>query len=72
MELLMPSGLLIVWAIITLVFFGVFVYAIIHCLRHQFETPATKLTWLIAIIFVPVLGPLLYVFIGRTKVVGVA
>lgn len=40
------------------------VVALVDCLRSNFESN-TKLIWVIVIIFLPILGALLYFLIGR-------
>lgn len=47
--------------------FGVWLGALIDLLRSNFTDSITKLIWLIMIIFVPVLGAVLYLLIGRKQ-----
>lgn len=42
-------------------------WALIDVLRSDFRDSTTKIVWLIAIIFVPFLGALLYLVIGRRQ-----
>ena len=42
-------------------------WALIDVLRNDFKDSVTKVIWLIAIIFVPFLGALLYLLIGRRQ-----
>ncbi|WP_114783498.1 PLD nuclease N-terminal domain-containing protein [Botryobacter ruber] len=58
--------------LILLVFFGVvpfllLLWALIDVLRSTFKNSTEKLVWAVVIIFVPVLGPLLYLLIGRSQ-----
>lgn len=50
--------------IIPLIFW---LWALIDLLRSNFRDSSTKIVWLIAIIFVPFLGALLYLLIGRRQ-----
>lgn len=43
--------------------FGIFLAALIHCLKHKHDKD--RLTWVIVIIFVPLIGGILYFTIGR-------
>jgi hypothetical protein len=42
-------------------------WALIDVLRSEFRDSSTKVVWLIAIIFVPFLGAILYFGIGRRQ-----
>jgi hypothetical protein len=43
------------------------IYYLIDVLRSNFKEPINKLIWLIVIIVLPVLGCVLYMFIGRRQ-----
>ncbi|MBB6609960.1 PLDc_N domain-containing protein [Pontibacter sp. Tf4] len=47
--------------------FGLWLGALIDLLRSNFTDSITKLIWLVTIIFVPVLGAILYLLIGRKQ-----
>lgn len=42
-------------------------WSIWHIWNHDFLTWQKKMTWLLIAIFVPVVGGLLYIFIGRRQ-----
>lgn len=44
-------------------------WSIVHVYRHNFSTPQERAAWLVALIVLPVLGGLVYIFFGvrRTK-----
>lgn len=42
-------------------------WALIDVLRSDFKDGVTKVIWLIAIIFVPFLGAILYLLLGRRQ-----
>jgi len=44
-------------------------WAIWHIFRHDFATPAEKKGWIWMNVILPVLGGILYFFIGRRRVV---
>ena len=47
--------------------FGLWLGAIIDLLRSSFADSVTKLIWLVVIIFIPFLGAILYLLIGRKQ-----
>lgn len=44
-----------------------FLIAVINVLRNRFESSTDKLVWLLVVFFIPVIGPILYFFIGRKQ-----
>ncbi|PRY07413.1 phospholipase D-like protein [Pontibacter ummariensis] len=46
---------------------GLWLWALIDMLQSDFTDKTNKLIWAIVIIFVPVLGALLYLLIGRSQ-----
>lgn len=48
--------------------FGLFLAALIHCLKYKHDKD--RLTWVIVIIFVPVIGGILYFSIGKSQMPG--
>jgi len=65
MELLTPSFGLIFWTLFSLVWFLLWLAALVHILRYGFKSQNEKLTWVVIILFVPFLGPTLYFLMGR-------
>jgi hypothetical protein len=65
MELLTPSFGLIFWTLFSLCWFLSWLIALVDILRNKFTNQNEKLIWLLVILFVPVLGPILYFVIGR-------
>lgn len=61
----MAGGIVMVLMSLALSFvcFGIFISALIHCLKHKHDKD--RLTWVIVIIFVPLIGGILYFTIGR-------
>jgi len=43
------------------------IYAIVDILRRQFRDSIIKLIWVLVIIFLPLLGAILYLIIGRQQ-----
>ncbi|MGG9961296.1 PLDc N-terminal domain-containing protein [Ferruginibacter sp. SUN106] len=64
MELLQPKFNLAVWGIACLIVFLLWLIALVSVLQSNFKDSVTKLTWVVVIIFLPVLGSLLYFFMG--------
>ena len=55
-------NLLIIGGIIIL-----FIIAIKDILKSKFESPTDKLIWVLVVILVPIIGPLLYIYIGKKQ-----
>ena len=71
MDLMLPEWGLIFWtAIIFLVLLMVpMLVALVSILKNEFKDSAVKLTWVIVVIFLPVIGPIVYFFIGRNQII---
>ena len=65
MDLIIPGYGLILWQLSGLLLIGLWVYSIFDCLRSEFVEPNQKLIWVIVIIFVPFLGPLMYLGLSK-------
>ena len=65
MELLTPSFGLIFWTLFFLCWFLSLLIALVDILRNEFKGQNEKLIWLLVILFVPLLGQILYFVIGR-------
>lgn len=57
---------LMFWQIILFVALFFWLFCVIDVLRSSFNGN-DKLIWVLVLLFVPVLGPFLYLFIGRNK-----
>ena len=44
-----------------------FLIAVIDVLKNRFETATDKLTWFLVVFLIPIIGPILYVSIGRKQ-----
>lgn len=60
---LFVSSFLMIFIIFT---FILYIYILIDILKHEF-TGYNKIIWLLAIIFFPVLGAILYLVFGRSQ-----
>ena len=45
-------------------------WAIIDLVKRDFSDSATKIIWALVIIFIPFVGSILYLAVGRSKTVG--
>jgi hypothetical protein len=54
------------WLIIFLVFL-LPVFALVDILRNQFKGSSDKLIWVLVVVFLPLLGSILYFIIGRSQ-----
>ncbi|MBQ9407050.1 MAG: PLDc N-terminal domain-containing protein [Desulfovibrio sp.] len=42
-------------------------WSILHVWKHEFATPQERALWLVLVVFLPVLGGLVYLVSGRKK-----
>jgi len=64
---------LLVWLIMaafSLALFVFWLWMLIHAITNNGLGGAEKIVWVIVVIFLPILGPILYFFIGRPKAIG--
>jgi phosphotransferase system glucose/maltose/N-acetylglucosamine-specific IIC component len=50
--------------------FAFWLWMLIHAITNKGLGDGEKIVWVIVVIFLPVLGPILYFFIGRPKAIG--
>lgn len=65
-----PETGLVVWSfflLLVLVSLIPWLIALVDVLRHEFRVPQNKLIWLLTLLFVPVIGWVLYFYIGRKQ-----
>ena len=63
----MPGGFeWLFMAAIMLGGFALFIYCLVDVLKSEF-TGTNKIVWLLAVFFLPLLGSILYLFIGRKQ-----
>jgi uncharacterized membrane protein YhaH (DUF805 family) len=46
---------------------ALFVVALIDMVKRQFHDGVTKIIWAFVVLFVPLLGPILYLVVGRKQ-----
>ncbi len=56
-----------IWAALTLSTFVLTPWAVLECLIKEAPVGNTKMTWVVAIIFLPVFGPLAYLVVRRPQ-----
>jgi hypothetical protein len=57
---------LFIWQTLVLVSIGLWIYCLIDVLKNKF-VQNDKLIWILVVIFIPFIGSLLYLFIGKNK-----
>lgn len=57
---------LFIWQALLLISIGLWIYCLIDILKNKFAQN-DKLIWVLVVIFIPLLGSLLYLFIGKNK-----
>lgn len=66
MDLFITSEELLIWQSFLILCITLWIYCLVDVLKSQFPQNE-KLIWTLAIIFVPFLGTILYLIIGRRK-----
>ena len=61
--LLASVGIIVPFILLTL-------WAILHGFRHYFDSPQERLLWICFAVFVPIIGGLAYLFVGRRRARG--
>ena len=67
MDLLLPHTGLIIWTILSILSVIFLAVALFSVLRSTFKDSTVKLMWVLVIVFVPFIGPVLYLTIGRKQ-----
>ncbi|MDX1937007.1 MAG: PLD nuclease N-terminal domain-containing protein [Flavihumibacter sp.] len=68
MDILLPEwGLLLATSIICLLFLLFPLLCLISVLKNNFKDSTSKLIWVLVILFVPFMGSVLYLIIGRKQ-----
>ncbi|WP_418509682.1 PLDc N-terminal domain-containing protein [Corallibacter sp.] len=57
---------LFIWQAFILLAIGLWIYCLIDILKNKFAQN-NKLIWILVVIFMPFIGPLLYIIIGKNK-----
>ncbi|MFS4483321.1 PLD nuclease N-terminal domain-containing protein [Hyunsoonleella sp. 2307UL5-6] len=57
---------LLIWQALMLVSIGLWIYSLIDILKHKFEQN-DKIVWVLVVLFLPILGSMLYLFMGKNK-----
>jgi ABC-type multidrug transport system permease subunit len=60
MELISPGIGLFIWTILNLVTIILLFISLFSILRNEFHDSKIKLSWIIGVIFLPIIGPILY------------
>lgn len=66
---MLPFGLFMIAIplVVLLLHTILFIFALVDILRSRFETENTKILWLLVILFLPVIGPILYLVMGNSQ-----
>ncbi len=60
-------GGVIVCAVIGLALLAFWIWMLIHALTNNGLTGSEKIAWVLVIVFVQIIGAIIYFFVGRTK-----
>jgi Phospholipase_D-nuclease N-terminal len=56
-----------IYSIISLLMFVFIIWMLIDCIQNKSLDSTMKLVWILVILFLPVIGSLIYYFVGRGK-----
>lgn len=70
MQLITPDFGLLFWSFIAILCLPLMLAALISILKNNFKDSTTKLIWVLVVLFMPLLGSLLYFFIGRNQIIA--
>lgn len=65
MDLIIPGYGLMFFQLSGLFLIGIWGWSLFDCLKSEFEGSNQKLIWIILIVFVPFLGPLMYLGLSK-------
>ena len=68
MEILNPEYGLLIWTVLSFVAFSAMTVGIYSILTNDIKDSKTKLTWLIGVILLPIVGPLVY-FVNKKNII---
>ncbi len=57
---------LFIWQTLILISIGLWIYCLIDILKNKFEQNE-KIIWILVVLLLPILGSILYMFIGKKK-----
>lgn len=57
----------IVLLLLVVAYFGLIIFCLLDAVRATFKDSATKIVWVLVILFAPFLGSVLYLVIGRNS-----
>ncbi len=57
----------LIGAVLSLACFGFWLWMLIHAITNKGLADAERIVWVLVIIFLPLIGSIIYFFIGRTK-----
>ncbi len=67
MNLIFVGGLGAYELILLLIPFGIWLYTIIHIITSRYKESSDRVVWLLVVLFLPVIGILLYILFGRRQ-----
>lgn len=67
MELLPPNLSILFWSFAVMMILALPLIALINLLKSKFKDNSIKLVWLLVIIFIPIIGSILYLIIGKRQ-----
>lgn len=66
----MGGGFLIIMLLFSLIYFLLWLYCVIDVIRSHFKDSNMKLIWIVILLFAHLIGPLVYLVLGKNSKVG--
>lgn len=58
------AGFMVLWSIVGVFLFIAWIFTIVDIVRSEFDTPSNKTVWMLLVIFIPLIGMVLYYIFG--------
>ena len=59
------GAMMLVWVLAALGGLALFLWALIDCIMREFKDSTIKIVWILVILLVAVIGPIIYLIVGR-------
>jgi hypothetical protein len=64
------GGFLVIMLLFSLIYFLLWVYCVIDVIRSNFKDQNMKLIWIVILLFAHLIGPLVYLVLGKNSKAG--
>ena len=71
MQLIEPELGLIFWLVLFACILSLWILALASILKSDFKDSTTKLIWILVVVFLPIIGSVLYFILGRNQRINI-